>query len=114
MTPETEPHKWRIFRVTRLVAISFGLLLVAASSYSQTVIKKETTVRQFSTVQLDAAPQTASPKIRPFHIDVPEGQLTDLHHRIAATKWPERETVDDVIANQALSFLRPGRWVSIR
>jgi hypothetical protein len=86
MTPETELHKWHIFRVTRLVATSFGLLLVAASSYSQTVIKKETTVSQFSTLHLDAAPQMASAEIRPFHIDVPEGQLADLRHRIAANQ----------------------------
>ena len=106
MTPETEPHKWHIFRVTRLVATSFGLLLVAASSYSQTVIKKETTVSQFSTLQLDAVPQTASPEIRPFHIDIPEGQLTDLRHRIAATKWPERETVGDATQGVQLATMQ--------
>ena len=33
--------------------------------------------------------------IRPFHVDVPEEALTDLRRRIAATQWPERETVPD-------------------
>ena len=33
--------------------------------------------------------------IRPFHIDVPEEELVDLRRRIAATRWPERETVTD-------------------
>jgi pimeloyl-ACP methyl ester carboxylesterase len=33
--------------------------------------------------------------IRPFHIDVPEGELVDLRRRIAATRWPEKETVED-------------------
>jgi pimeloyl-ACP methyl ester carboxylesterase len=33
--------------------------------------------------------------IRPFHISVPEEQLVDLRRRIAATLWPERETVTD-------------------
>jgi pimeloyl-ACP methyl ester carboxylesterase len=33
--------------------------------------------------------------IRPFHIDVPEEELADLRRRIAATRWPERETVTD-------------------
>ena len=33
--------------------------------------------------------------IRPFHIDVPEEELVDLRERIAATRWPEKETVDD-------------------
>ena len=33
--------------------------------------------------------------IRPFHVDVPDAELTDLRRRIAATRWPERETVAD-------------------
>ena len=33
--------------------------------------------------------------IRPFHVNVPEAELTDLRRRIKATKWPERETVTD-------------------
>jgi pimeloyl-ACP methyl ester carboxylesterase len=33
--------------------------------------------------------------IRPFHINIPEGQLVDLRRRIAATRWPDKETVTD-------------------
>jgi pimeloyl-ACP methyl ester carboxylesterase len=33
--------------------------------------------------------------IRPFQVDVPEAELTDLKRRIQATRWPERETVAD-------------------
>jgi pimeloyl-ACP methyl ester carboxylesterase len=33
--------------------------------------------------------------VRPFHIDVPEEDLDDLRRRIAATHWPEKETVAD-------------------
>src|SRR5262249_32429702 len=33
--------------------------------------------------------------MRPFHADIPETQLTDLRRRIAATQWPEKETVAD-------------------
>src|ERR671918_2457521 len=33
--------------------------------------------------------------IRPFTIDVPEEQLEDLRRRLAATRWPSRELVDD-------------------
>src|ERR1044071_9552651 len=38
------------------------------------------------------APETS---IRPFQVDFPEEELTDLRRRINATRWPERETVDD-------------------
>jgi pimeloyl-ACP methyl ester carboxylesterase len=34
-------------------------------------------------------------EIRSFHIDVPEEVLADLRRRIAATRWPEPETVTD-------------------
>src|ERR1700691_1847304 len=33
--------------------------------------------------------------IRPFHFSFPEADLVDLRRRIAATRWPERETVAD-------------------
>ena len=33
--------------------------------------------------------------IRPFQIDVPEEQLAELSRRIAATRWPSAELVDD-------------------
>jgi len=38
------------------------------------------------------ADQTA---IRPFQVNVPESELTELRRRIHATRWPERETVTD-------------------
>jgi pimeloyl-ACP methyl ester carboxylesterase len=33
--------------------------------------------------------------IRPFHISFPEKDLVDLRRRIAATRWPDKETVSD-------------------
>ena len=33
--------------------------------------------------------------IRPFRIDVTEEANVDIRRRIAATRWPERETVHD-------------------
>jgi pimeloyl-ACP methyl ester carboxylesterase len=34
-------------------------------------------------------------EIRPFRVEVPDERLDDLRRRIAATQWPEKETVDD-------------------
>jgi pimeloyl-ACP methyl ester carboxylesterase len=39
---------------------------------------------------MSATVKTAA-EIRPFTIDVPEAQLDDLHSRIKATRWPDRE-----------------------
>src|SRR5215211_3078495 len=43
--------------------------------------------------RLDAAPESAA--LRPFRVNVPEEALVDLRQRIAATRWPDRETVND-------------------
>jgi pimeloyl-ACP methyl ester carboxylesterase len=43
--------------------------------------------------QVFAAP--AGDAIRPFRVHVPNEQLIDLRRRIAATRWPDQETVSD-------------------
>jgi pimeloyl-ACP methyl ester carboxylesterase len=39
--------------------------------------------------------RAGAPEVRPFHIDIPDEALDDLRRRIAATQWPEKETVPD-------------------
>ena len=34
-------------------------------------------------------------EIRSFHADIPDEALEDLRRRIAATRWPSRELVED-------------------
>src|SRR5687767_5527558 len=41
------------------------------------------------------AAATSVDAIRPFRVHVPEEQLVDLRRRIAATRWPDQETVSD-------------------
>src|SRR3954451_13035946 len=38
--------------------------------------------------------QTAT-DIRPFHVDTPEAELVGLRDRVAATRWPSKELVED-------------------
>jgi pimeloyl-ACP methyl ester carboxylesterase len=45
--------------------------------------------------------------IRPFRVDIPEQDLVDLRRRIAATRWPDRETVDDQSQGIQLAKIRP-------
>src|SRR5207245_1740272 len=54
------------------------------------------------------AKQTGSDKtaIRPFHVNVPEAELTELRTRINATKWPERETVTDASQGVQLATIQ--------
>src|SRR6516165_12410601 len=44
--------------------------------------------------------------IRPFHADIPNEALDDLRRRIAATRLPEKETVDDLSQGVQLAAIQ--------
>ena len=54
------------------------------------------------------AQQTSSEKdvLRPFQVNVPEEELTELRRRVNATRWPERETVPDQSQGVQLATLQ--------
>ena len=59
--------------------------------------KAMTNVEQTSS---DSAP------IRPFNVNVPEAELTELRRRINATRWPERELVNDISQGVQLATMQ--------
>jgi pimeloyl-ACP methyl ester carboxylesterase len=44
--------------------------------------------------------------IRPFHVHFPEADLAELRGRLKATRWPERETVNDTTQGVRLATMR--------
>src|SRR5713101_2175591 len=54
--------------------------------------QEEDTMTQTSATQRGSEQADA---IRPFNVNFPEAELTELRRRINATKWPEQETVTD-------------------
>ena len=51
---------------------------------------------QSSATQTSGGQATEKNVVRPFGpISCPESELTDLRRRIEATRWPEKETVED-------------------
>jgi pimeloyl-ACP methyl ester carboxylesterase len=44
--------------------------------------------------------------VRPFRIETPEADLGDLKARIQATRWPEKETVDDLSQGTPLATVQ--------
>jgi pimeloyl-ACP methyl ester carboxylesterase len=66
------------------------LLLLALPCYAQMI--------QAQTV---SATDTS---IRPFHVQIPQTQIDDLRRRLAATRWPDKETVTD--ASQGAQLVR--------
>ncbi|WP_371028399.1 epoxide hydrolase N-terminal domain-containing protein [Paraburkholderia sp. RCC_158] len=73
---------------TASAAVVLGLLLAAGPGNAHAVVPAD---------QPSAIPSTAAEddSIRPFHIHVPDETLVDLRRRIAATRWPDKETVAD-------------------
>jgi len=91
----------------------FVVVGVAIPGYTQTVTskkgstdKKETTVTQLATAQVDSDPYNATVEIRAFHVNVPEDQLVELRRRVAATRWPGKETVSDATQGVQLATMQ--------
>jgi pimeloyl-ACP methyl ester carboxylesterase len=54
----------------------------------------------------DISVDAAVTALRPFTIEVPEAELEDLRARVAATRWPDKETVDDQSQGPQLATMR--------
>jgi epoxide hydrolase-like protein len=54
---------------------------------------------------MSATVETAA-DVRAFRVEIPEGQLDDLRRRIAKTRWPSHELVDDRSQGVQLAALR--------
>ena len=52
------------------------------------------------------ANSSSNEMIRPFHVKVSEKKLVDLKRRVLATKWPEKETVNDQSQGVQLTLMK--------
>jgi pimeloyl-ACP methyl ester carboxylesterase len=72
-----------------------GLLLLASRGEAQTV-----------TASIRPPTPAADAAIQPFRVQVPDEALADLRRRLAATRWPDRETVADRSQGAQLASLQ--------
>src|SRR5580658_7548938 len=79
---------------THIVRLTCGLSLLVLGGYAQAT---EAMDARAIANQTSAAGTGAKDGegIRPFHILVSAEQLDDLRKRIAAVRWPDKETVND-------------------
>lgn len=74
---------------SRTLAMALAMAVLASAAYSPFA---------HATGQLTGTPSGTTrndESIRPFHVHVPQEQLDDLRRRIAETRWPDKETVND-------------------
>lgn len=50
--------------------------------------------------------QGASDAVRPFTVNIPQGELDDLHRRVRTTRLPDKETVSDASQGVQLDVIR--------
>jgi pimeloyl-ACP methyl ester carboxylesterase len=86
----SEPNRRNVLGLTA-AAGAFGL--------AATAVPRAAAPAQSSATEGDHA-------IRPFRINVPEEALVDLRRRLAATQWPDRETVTDESQGVQLATMR--------
>jgi pimeloyl-ACP methyl ester carboxylesterase len=65
-----------------------------------------TAAAQPDKAQQSASEASSSDAIRPFRIHVPAAELVDLKRHIAATRWPERESVSDATQGVQLATMQ--------
>jgi hypothetical protein len=88
-----------------------GILLVpVARGYAQTGPMAKASAKRSARV----TPAGEDQSIRPYRINIPQDALADLKRRLAATRWPERETVADRSQGVQLATMKAlvGYWQS--
>ena len=104
-------------RLSRAGSLRTGIIVLAAivvvlALSSMATRRVGLAVVAASVVGLPSAKATAAvtehdgTAIRAFRVAVPDEALTDLHRRIAATQWPERETVTDTTQGVQLATMQ--------
>ena len=88
--------------LTTIATVAYSLLLVDAARAG--ALPRGMTM----TSSLTQSPQApgASDAIRPYKVQIPDSALKDLRRRIAATRWPDKETVADASQGAQLARLQ--------
>lgn len=78
----------------------------AAAPSRRSVLFASAALGALSLASAGRAVAAAGDAIRPFSIEIPEAALVDLRRRLAATRWPDRETVPDQSQGVRLSTMQ--------
>jgi pimeloyl-ACP methyl ester carboxylesterase len=82
-----------------------SLFVLASPSHGQ--ITASDTERLFVAQKSTPSAAAEEQSIRPFKVQVSQAALDDLRRRVKATRWPDRETIDDFSQGVQLEKLKP-------
>ena len=85
---------------------SIAVLLVVGTLLTASVAAQTNAQPDTRTPVTAASRSDGEGPIRPFTVQVPQAALDDLRQRIAATRWPDRETVTDSSQGAQLARLQ--------
>jgi pimeloyl-ACP methyl ester carboxylesterase len=88
----------RSFLAMSAAAGALGLARLASPSYVQASVNNP--------ISDNPGAASGDRTIRPFRINVPEAELVDLRRRIAATRWPQQESVTDASQGVQLATIQ--------
>jgi hypothetical protein len=77
------------------LAVAFKPATIGEAFAESGIAGKEDTMTQSSATQRGGEQAADKTAIRPFQVNIPEADLTELRRRINSTRWPDRETVAD-------------------
>jgi pimeloyl-ACP methyl ester carboxylesterase len=89
----TGPLRSKVLAITAS-ALACGLFTLSSPSHGQATSAQGADSLALAPAAA-ARPAVEDRSIRPFKVQVPQAALDDLRTRINATRWPDKETVDD-------------------
>ena len=106
----TKPHTVvAVFLSRLLVALFVATVFLAPLTR---VLAQQPAQTSAQAQVMDRAIATEDNAIRPFQVHVPQAEIDDLHRRLAATRWSDKETVADQSQGVQLTTIKNlvGYW----
>ena len=95
---------WIFGPLSRLLVVVFTT--AASLTLPAAVLAQQPARMDAQATKAVKASATEDTSIRPFRVNVPQEALDDLRRRVAATKWPGRETVTDTSQGVQLATIK--------
>lgn len=87
---KTRLHNFLFFVIA---ALTFGLVLFVPDACGQPAAAKN--AKDQTAAQKSSGTGVDKTAVRPFRVNIPSAEVDNLRRRLAATRWPDKETVAD-------------------